>query len=275
MPRIARLFVYPVKSLDATEVTEATLLPSGALAHDRAYALTDSDARFVNAKRLATIHGLRSRYDIATRSLTLRDEAGRGCGECTFDLGGDPTALRAYLAAYFGFNVDVQENRETGFPDDLESPGPTIISTATLREVASWFVLPIDDVRRRFRANIEIDDVPPFWEDRLFGPDGTRVPVSIGSQTLLGINPCQRCIVPTRDPSTGRGNPDFVHRFTAQRRALLPPWTSRDRFNHFYRLAINTRLERWVTPGKIYVGDALELVTAPSSADITEAGGLV
>src|SRR5581483_2540325 len=96
------------------------------------------------------------------------------------------------------------ENLVNGFPDDLNAPGPTVISTATLRTVASWFPgLTVDDMRLRFRANLEIDGVEPFWEDRLYGEQGESVTIRIGRVTIEGVNPCQRCVVPTRDPSTG------------------------------------------------------------------------
>ena len=58
---------------------------------------------------------------------------------------------------------------------------------------------------------------------------------------LEGINPCQRCIVPTRDSRTGEPSPDFAQIFRARRAETLPPWANRARFNHFYRLAVNTR----------------------------------
>jgi uncharacterized protein YcbX len=57
-----------------------------------------------------------------------------------------------------------------GFPDDLIANGPTIISTASLDTVCDWFpVSTIAEAHLRFRATLELDGVPAFWEDRLFG----------------------------------------------------------------------------------------------------------
>lgn len=53
--------------------------------------------------------------------------------------------------------------------------GPSVVSTATVETIASWFDgTRVESPRRRFRANFEISGVPAFWEDRLVG-DGVAV----------------------------------------------------------------------------------------------------
>jgi uncharacterized protein YcbX len=59
---LARIDLYPVKSLAGIAVPKVSVLASGALAGDRAYALFDQQDRFVNAKRYAQIHQVRSRF---------------------------------------------------------------------------------------------------------------------------------------------------------------------------------------------------------------------
>ena len=44
-----------------------------------------------------------------------------------------------------------------------------------------------------------------------------------------------------RDPETGEPLAAFAKRVGAERAATLPPWSDRTRFDHFYRLAVNTR----------------------------------
>jgi uncharacterized protein YcbX len=56
MPYLAGIFIYPIKSLDRIAVTQATILKSGALKHDREFALFDEQGRFVNGKRNAKVH---------------------------------------------------------------------------------------------------------------------------------------------------------------------------------------------------------------------------
>ncbi len=153
-----------------------------------------------------------------------------------------------------------------GFPDDTFSPGATIISTATLKEIASWYPeLEIDDVRRRFRANIEIGGVPAFWEDCLFADADSIVKFQVGGVVFMGVNPCQRCIVVTRNPQTGEAYPQFQKTFIKQRKKTLPEWTERSRFNHFFRLAVNTRLSPEQAGKTIAIGDIVTSIMGHKS----------
>jgi ferredoxin-NADP reductase/uncharacterized protein YcbX len=262
-PFLSRILIFPIKSLDPVEVRQAQVLSSGALEHDRTWALFEENGKFVNGKRHAAVHRLRSQTDIAASAVTLSDENRSDLGSKRFSIDEDAGALEGWLAAYFGFPVAFRKNSEGGFPDDTESPGPTIISVATLAEIGRWFGLPIDEVRRRFRSNIEIDGVPPFWEDRLFGAPGTTIRFRIGDVIFEGINPCQRCVVPPRDPLTGENDDTFVRRFTELRARTLPPWSTRERFNHFYRVAINTRPHGDQSGKSLRVGERVEILDLP------------
>lgn len=259
-PIISRIQIFPVKSLDALKVERSRVLASGALEFDRTWAMFDSKGGYVNGKRRPAIHRLRSRIEPFSRELTLRSGGGRDLEDATFHIEREQQPLEQWLEKYFGFPVTLQADTTVGFPDDPESPGPTIISVETLAEVGRWFGLSVDEVRKRFRTNIEIDGVPPFWEDRLFGPAGTRVRFRIGDVVFDGINPCQRCAVPPRDAETGTNDETFVRRFSDLRKRTLPDWSSRDRFNHFYRVAINTRLVSTERGDVIRVDDEVEIL---------------
>lgn len=131
-----------------------------------------------------------------------------------------------------------------------------MIGQATLEEVGSWYPgIALTELRVRFRANLEIADTPPFWEDRLFGAPDETVRFQIGDVVLEGTNPCQRCIVPTRDTRTGEPFPEFSQTFRARREETLPPWANAARFNHFYRLAVNTRIPASEIGKSLRVGD--------------------
>ena len=239
MPHLARITLFPVKALDGHALEQARLLSSGALRHDRQFALCDSEGAYINGKRTDRVHRVRSRVDFARRLLTVRIAG----DEMRFHLDQDRDRLQAWFSDYFGVAVHLVENAAGGFPDDTHAPGPTVISTATLREVASWFPgLGLDDVRQRFRANLEIDGVEPFWEDRLYGPEPVGIEFRVGDVMFAGVNPCRRCIVPTRSPQTGEPLAAFARQFAERRRETLPVWADRSRFDHFYRLAVNTRL---------------------------------
>ena len=262
MPHLAAITLYPIKSLTPQAVTEATVLASGALRHDREFAIFDADGRVVNGKRTPRIHDLHSSFDLASGALCL-EARDRGPAH-RFSWPDDQAAVDDWLSNFFALDVGLRHHAEGGFPDDRNAPGPTVISTATLAEVASWFPgLSVESARVRFRANLEIDGVPPFWEDRLFGEPDTTVPFQIGGVTFHGVNPCQRCVVPPRDPETGEAIPDFSPTFRAKREETLPAWATRSRFNHFYRLAVNTRVPEGEAGKNLRVGDEVRLLSAP------------
>jgi len=254
---LARIIIYPIKSLDGMELTQTSVLASGALKHDREFAIVDARGRFVNGKRNAKVHLLQSHFLLANRTVSLQVQ-GTATAQI-FHLDAQRQALEACLSEFFSFEVKLHQNLLAGFPDDTASPGPTVISTATLAEVASWFPgVSLDEIRRRIRANIEIDEVPAFWEDRLFTATGDVVAFRIGDVEFQGVNPCQRCIVPTRDSVTAAAYPKFQKIFMTKRQETLPAWVAKERFNHFFRLSVNTRI--LAAGGKLLqVGDKFEL----------------
>jgi uncharacterized protein YcbX len=264
MPHLAHVLIYPIKSLDGISVSSATVLASGALKHDREFAIVDAQGRFVNGKHNAQVHLLRSHFSLSHRTVTLQIQGTPT--QQIFHLDDQRDALEAWLSDFFGFSVQLQQNLNTGFPDDTESPGPTVISTATLIEVASWFPgISLDEMRRRIRANIEIDDVPAFWEDQLFSATGDTVSFQIGNVEFKGINPCQRCVVPTRDSLTATPYPYFQKTFITKRKETLHSWVAASRFNHFFRLSVNTRISKTQKDKSIHLGDTVEVYSRQNS----------
>ncbi len=262
MAYLSQILIYPIKSLDGVVVPSATVLASGALRGDREWAIADRQGQWVNGKRTPLVHGLRAQFATDGQTVTLTVPA---TGDrITSHLLGDRAPLGTWLSDYFGFAVQLLRNTDMGFPDDPVSPGPTVISTATLAAVSAWFAgedgLDVEAARSRFRTNLEIADVPAFWEDHLFGAADTAPPFRIGEVELVGVNPCQRCIVPTRDALTGKPLSHFQKTFIAKRRETLPASVVAERFNHFYRLAVNTRAI--AQAGKILrIGDIVELLS--------------
>lgn len=272
MPRLAKIIVYPIKSFDGIEIAECGFVPSGALRNDRRFALRSADGKFFNGKRSEAMHGLRAEFDLTAETVTLH--AAERPRE-TFALAAGNIELERWCSDYFGTQLRFVENLESGFPDDGECPSATLISTPTLEAVAEWFP-PLDaaEMRRRFRANLEIDvdtsgdsassDCPPFWEDRLFtdyaSPDSREVvPFRVGDVFFDGVNPCARCPVPTRDSHTGVVWHGFARTFADRRRDHLPAWAPRSPFDHYYRLSVNTRLGFAQVGKTIRVGDRVEL----------------
>ena len=288
MPTLERITIYPVKSLDGVAVEAARLLPSGALEHDRRWQLVDIEGRVVNAKRTPLVHAVRAEFDLAGQGgdvprlganvihlaidpAAVRARAMPGVdrlaalGPASFPLVPGPDGPCGWLAEALGTPVLLMERAEGGFPDDRDAAGPTLISTATLAEVARWFRLDADEARRRFRANLEIGGCDAFWEDALASParpelqpslldlaaDEPADPYadlpppeprsfSIGGVRFRATNVCRRCVVPTRDSRTGGVTEHFRDVFEAWRARTLPAAVDASAWSQLYRLAINT-----------------------------------
>jgi uncharacterized protein YcbX len=251
--RLDKIKIFPIKSLDGVSVKEASFTAGGILESDRVRAIYDEAGRVVNGKRTARVHDLRSEFAPGFDEVCLWHH-----GESTkaqFSLN-DLARMGGWLSEFFGFKVEVRRNDVNGFPDDDKAYGPTIVSEASLKAIQSWYPgLELESVRRRFRANLELDGGEAFCEDGLFGAPEELKPFKIGAVKFLGHNPCQRCVVPTRDPDTGQGVAEFQKKFMEERKKSLPAWANAQRFNHFYRFAINTSVPASEAGKTLRVGD--------------------
>ena len=311
MPKLDRITIYPVKSLDGLDVAEARVLPSGGLENDRRWQLTDLEGRVLNAKRTPLFHTIRAEFDLGGSSdgaAAVAFPAGPWLGSNIVTLSIDPAALEAraipgierlaglaagtfplvpgpdgpcgWFSEVFGMGVLLLERADGGFPDDREASGPTVISTATLAEVARWFRLDVNECRRRFRANLEFGECEAFWEDALASParpdlqpslldlppDLLADPYadlpppeprefSIGEVRLKATNACRRCVVPSRDSRTGRVTELFRDVFEAWRGHTLPATVDASGWSHLYRLAVNTILQH--SGGSLLAGSSV------------------
>ena len=254
---LSQILVYPIKSLDGVSVKEARVTAGGILEFDRVHAIVDEKGTYVNGKRNARVHLLRTEFAPGFREVRVW-ETGDSARQ-TFSLE-EPAPLSQWLSAFFGFGVRIVSETNSGFPDDKTAFGPTITSEASLKTVSEWFPpLDVASARRRFRSNLEVAGDVPFWEDNLFGAPSELKPFRIGPVQFLGHNPCQRCVVPTRDPDRSESIPNFQKSFMELRRKHLPPWSNPDRFNHYYRFAINTSVPASEAGKRLRVGDEIFL----------------
>ena len=257
MAHVERLTVYPVKALDGMDRESVSILPGGTLAHDREFAMFDG-GDVVNGKRTARVHDIDTEFDSETGMLSVIT----GDDSASFALRSEDGRTRAadWLGAFFGVDLTVKQDDTTGYVDRREM-GPSVISTATLETVASWFEdVTVDGLRRRLRANVEISGVPAFWEDRFVGADAPAF--RAGGVRFEGVTPCGRCVVPQRDPDTGEETPDFRARFIERRRETFPEWADRDAFDHFYTLMLIARVPGSDRGMDLAVGDPVEVVSA-------------
>jgi uncharacterized protein YcbX len=279
MPTLDLIMLYPVKSLDGLAVAGARVLPSGALENDRRWRLVDMEGRVVNAKRTPLFHAIRAEFALDERLVTLEiDPAAMAAGAIPgidrlknlrrelFHLVPGPEGPCGWLSEALGVEVLLEERPDGGFPDDRDAPGPTLISTASLEEVARWFGFDIAESRRRFRANLEIGGCDAFWEDTLASPARAgrspslgelppELPLdpyadlppaeprefSIGEARFLATNVCKRCVVPSRDSRSATVTAHFRDAFEARRGRDLRGDVDASAWNHLYRLGVNTR----------------------------------
>ncbi len=254
-PYLARIRIFPIKSLDPLELDRVEVSSGGHLAGDRDYALFDSGGRVLNAKRLGiAILSIRAAYSDGRRVVKLR--AGSECAE--FDIEESRSEIEVWFASALGRAVSLQGNKHAGFPDDDEASGPTLLGSASIDTVAGWFRMPAEEVRRRFRANLEITGLDSFEEDLLFGPPGMPRRFRIGDVEFLGTNPCARCAVPTLDSFDGTATgPLSAKRFAVLRERHRLRNSEIGRYRGYYRLAVNTRLPHGQAGKTLRVGDPL------------------
>lgn len=259
---VGRIWIYPIKSLPGVEVSQSYVLPAGNLQHDREFALIDETGQIMNAKRSPAVHRVRAAWDLADWSVTLAErssDTGELSPAVRLHLDHDRDAISHWFSALFEMPLTLVQQPAGGYPDDRDSPGPTVVSTASLDAVAGWFPeLNPEEMRYRFRANLELSGCLPFDEDQLVPGSESAVPFQVGEATLYGTNPCQRCVVPTRSPETGAVLTGFQKRFSERREATFRASASRLRFNHFYRLSVNTTV-RAKDSQLIRVGDCVQV----------------
>ena len=261
---LANIRLHPIKGLDPVSIPEARIGPNGGLELDRVWALYAVDGNWINGKRTAAIHHIRAEYDSLVSMVTLSvsgdGKKPNGLKPTRFAFPADYERAAVWFSEYFQQTVVVRHIPE-GVPDDGLAPGPTIVSTASLHTVCELFpAIGLNEARERFRTTLEVDGVPAFWEDQLFGEhENYPVRFKIGEVAFEGSNPCARCPVPPRNPRTGEDLAGFQKKFSEMRRNSLPPSSPAARFDHFYRLASNTRVPSTEQGKLIRVGDALLL----------------
>jgi MOSC domain-containing protein len=231
--RVTELHRWPVKSMAGQPVGALRLDERGA-AGDRAHALFDEfkgAPRRLTARQVPRMLLWRAAYegeitpaDVPRPTLTAPDGT-------TF--GWDDAGLPDALAADLGRPVALR--RDLGLMQDL---GHTLLVTtqATLDAIERALGAPLDLRRFRTNAHVVLDDAPAYAEE---GWEGREL--TIGAASFRLLHPCERCVIPTRDPDT------------AQKWAELLRWLTRERGGLF---GMNARP---VHAARIAVGDPVSV----------------
>jgi uncharacterized protein YcbX len=234
--RVTELHRWPVKSMAGQPVDVLHLDERGA-AGDRAHALFDGRdpthpaPRRLTARQSPRMLLWRAAYDgdidpTAVPQPTLTGPDGRTFAWDDPEL---PAALEEDLAR------PVALRRDEGLMQDL---GHTLLVTtqATLDAVGEQLGGPLDLRRFRTNAHVVLDDAPAYAEE---GWEGREL--TIGDAVFGILHPCERCVIPTRDPDS------------AEKWAELLRWLTRERRGLF---GINVRP---LGPARIAVGDPVSV----------------
>jgi uncharacterized protein YcbX len=229
--RIARLFVYPVKSCAGVEVSEALLTETG-LDLDRAWMVVDEQGEFVSQRelpRMALVRVVLKYSEVVLRA------PGMLALHLKIDAVEEPVKVRvwddevkaydmgAIAAQWFSdflgrklrlVRFDPDERRlsdrkwtsgaealnqfSDGFPLLVASEGSLAELNRRLAQAGHEAV-----GMERFRPNIVLSGLDAHDEDRL---DVLRIAAEEEVQLRL-VKPCPRCPIPDIDPATGVASP--------------------------------------------------------------------
>jgi hypothetical protein len=230
--RIARLFVYPVKSCAGVELTESALTETG-LDLDRAWMVVDDGNEFLSQRdepRMALVKVQLKHHEVVLRApgmlaLHLAIEAVDSPRRVrvwddevdAWDMGAvaaqwftdflqrpcrlvrfDPEVRRLSNTKWTG-GVEALNQFSDGYPLLVTSEGSIAELNRRLQE-AGHAPVGIE----RFRPNIVLAGLEANDEDRL---DEIRIAAD-REVVLKPVKPCTRCSIPDIDPATGISSPE-------------------------------------------------------------------
>lgn len=240
--RIARLFVYPVKSCAGVELQEAVLTETG-LDLDRAWMVVDEQGHFITQRelpRMALIVPQLKQHEVVLRApgmLALhlaidaveepvkvriwRDtvdayDMGKVAAQWFSDFLGRPLRLvrfdpdfRRLCSKEWTGEVDAPNQFSDGYPVLVLGEA----SLAGLNErLAAAGHAPVGV--ERFRPNVVLAGIEAHDEDRL---DALHVAAGDETVELRLVKPCPRCPIPNIDPKTAHSSPQVGDALQAYR----------------------------------------------------------
>src|SRR5262249_5222340 len=101
--QLARIQLFPIKSLDPVPIREARIGPNGGLELDRAWAMCSADGRWFNGKGTERVRELHAAFaeDLSAVTLSIAGEA-RGLRPETFPFPDGTADAAAWLTEFFG-----------------------------------------------------------------------------------------------------------------------------------------------------------------------------
>lgn len=267
-PFLSAIRIYPIKSLDPVELKEAEV-GIRSLRYDREYAMLAEDGGFVNGKRTGKVNQLKAEYDLLKERIRLSMRSGGE--EKEFHLIKDKDSIEKFLSDFFEIKLHFLRRTNGELMDIPGASSVTIVSEASLASLQKD--MPehsINDLRLRFRANLELSGINAFEEEWLFGDPGIGMRFQIGDVEMIGISPRARCNVPPRNPFTGETNKSFVKNVIKSRSQSLPDNSRLPKYGNFYHLTVNTYIPESEKGKVIKVGDRIQLIEPVDLSSMSE-----
>jgi uncharacterized protein len=226
MATISRLYIYPVKSLGGVSLQQSKVTRYG-LEHDRRWMLIDAQNRFMTQLQYPAMSqfavqisdgGLHVTHLANQQVFTIpyQPQTNSTVQVQVWDDDCTGTFVSAQADAWFSKQLDMPcrlvymtddsirtVNQKYADPQHITSftdGYPTLmISEASVRDLNTRLQYPVEVIR--FRPNVVIDDVEPYFEDRLRE-------FRIGDIQFRGVKPCPRCIMINLNPQTAQTHPE-------------------------------------------------------------------
>ena len=212
---VESLYRYPVKSLTPERLAGAMLTPGRCIPWDRAFALSQGDSaldpahpgwvpktNFMCLVRNAVIAGLQTKFDEAAQTFTVIAPSGEGLVANPLTAEGQ-MRLTDFFTAFLGdeahYGPDDRKPQFYHFKDhsfcDHRTQVISLIGLGSLGALERAVGAERD--KRRFRANIYIQDIAPWEEFEWLGKT-----LAIGGATLVVQERIDRCGATSVNPDT-------------------------------------------------------------------------
>lgn len=281
MLQLIQINIYPVKSLDGYSPQTAIVEPRG-LRYDRRWLITDEKGIFMTQRTEAKMAQLRAIieadthliiYEKTNKNYHIKIPIDQIAQNFEVEVWGDKVnAFRisdeadAFLSNFLGKKchlVTMQAASKRPIDPDFALSPTDIVSfadafpilllgEAAIRHLQTQFsadselrTLSVGELIRRFRPNLVFSGGIPHAEDNF-------KKFRIGEISFVGVKPCARCILTTRDPDTGKAGKDPL--------STLKNYRQRGNKILFGQNVIwNERAWQWAWEPEIVVGDILQV----------------
>ncbi len=262
-PTLSKIRIYPIKSLDPIELTSVKI-GKRSLLGDRKFAMLNQFGSFINGKATGLVNQLQTSFDDQIEYVTFNK---RGSDEkAIFNLNTETDKIESFLSLFFNNKVSFVKNEDGRLMDIPDESSVTVVAYETLQHLAVQLVDSEDTLRLRFRANLEISNVPIYWEERLANEDSQiGVPFLVGDVKMIGKNLRARCNVPPRNPLTGETDKTFIKRLIDSRKKNIPTWSHVQKLESLYHLSVDIFIPDSEIGKQIKIGDVVELINQEES----------